>query len=155
DKRFCPLKLTEWTVHSPVRGVPALREPPWKRTPRRRYNAVVPRSRQLETPAMDAPCARRVVRIRAISLAAIAPPAAVADCPYYQWQPGDGLPGTDGSVYALTVYNGNMIAGGSFTIAGGVIANSIAQWNGTSWRPLGSGMGGIFPTVDALSVYNG
>ncbi|MGP8217568.1 MAG: hypothetical protein ACLQQ4_18515 [Bacteroidia bacterium] len=50
--------------------------------------------------------------------------------------------GMNGYVNALTVYNGNLIAGGSFTTAGGNAANNIAEWNGTSWSALGSGMGG-------------
>ena len=40
---------------------------------------------------------------------------------------------------------------GDFTIVGGMSANYIASWNGSSWSPLGSGMNG---PVDALMVYN-
>jgi hypothetical protein len=51
-----------------------------------------------------------------------------------------------GPVRALTVYNGDLIATGRFTSAGGVGANSIARWSGTiaagSWQPLGSGITG-------------
>ncbi len=47
--------------------------------------------------------------------------------------------GTDGSVYALTVRNGNLIASGAFTSAGGNPATNIAEWNGSSWSGLGSG----------------
>jgi hypothetical protein len=36
--------------------------------------------------------------------------------------------------------SGNLYAGGNFTSAGGVSANYIAKWNGTSWTGLGSGM---------------
>jgi hypothetical protein len=58
-------------------------------------------------------------------------------------------------VDALTVYNGELIAGGYFTTAGGVSANNIARWNGTTWQPLGTGMGGdSHPRVSALMVYN-
>ena len=32
-------------------------------------------------------------------------------------------------------------AGGTFWEAGGVSANNIAQWDGTAWSPLGSGIG--------------
>jgi hypothetical protein len=35
--------------------------------------------------------------------------------------------------------NGDLVAGGAFTTAGGVSANRIARWNGSSWAPLGSG----------------
>ncbi len=35
--------------------------------------------------------------------------------------------------------SGNIYAGGEFTTAGGVSANRIAKWNGTSWSALGTG----------------
>ncbi|NOY89466.1 MAG: hypothetical protein GXO93_08810 [FCB group bacterium] len=78
------------------------------------------------------------------------------------WSPlGSGMSGSDGfgpSVFALTVYNNKLIAGGKFTAAGGVAANKIAAWNGSSWSPLGSGMSGYYPYSDAyvqsLTVYN-
>lgn len=60
--------------------------------------------------------------------------------------------GMDNWVHALTVYNGELIAGGQFTGAGGVPANYIAKWNGYSWSPLGSGTNA---EVDALCVFNG
>lgn len=60
--------------------------------------------------------------------------------------------GMDNWVHALCVYNGELIAGGQFTSAGGVPANYIAKWNGYSWSPLGSG---VNTEVDALCVYNG
>jgi hypothetical protein len=59
--------------------------------------------------------------------------------------------GLNGEVKAVTYYNGNLIAAGSFTTAGGVPANRIAMWNGTSWMPLGQGVSG---EVYALAVYN-
>ncbi len=55
-------------------------------------------------------------------------------------------------VWVQAVYNGELVVGGKFTMAGGVPANYIAKWNGISWAPLGSGMDG---EVDALAVYNG
>jgi hypothetical protein len=45
--------------------------------------------------------------------------------------------------------NGDLVAGGDFTTAGGVAANRVARWNGTSWSPLGSGMSSF---VSALAV---
>jgi hypothetical protein len=78
---------------------------------------------------------------------------------------GSGMSGLDilgGSpeVFALTVYNGELVAGGRFGGAGGVDVNMIACWDGNNWQPLGSGMSGIyywedFPEVYALTVYNG
>src|SRR5262249_34084660 len=49
--------------------------------------------------------------------------------------------GLDRDVSALALDGaGNLYAGGVFTTAGGVVANNIARWNGTSWAALGSGM---------------
>jgi hypothetical protein len=62
--------------------------------------------------------------------------------------------GTDPNVYALTVYNGKLIAGGGFTIAGGVVASYIASWDGSSWSPLGSGMD-EYGSVEDLTSYDG
>jgi hypothetical protein len=61
------------------------------------------------------------------------------------------MSGSTPVVYALTAWNGELIAGGSFTTAGGVTCNYIARWDGTSWEPLSSGMN---TGVDALTVYN-
>jgi hypothetical protein len=61
----------------------------------------------------------------------------------------------NGPVYAAVVDSGNLYIGGSFTVAGNVLATNIAKWNGTNWSALGSGMSGgfalkFFPTVYAL-----
>lgn len=65
------------------------------------------------------------------------------------WTPlGSGM---NGQVLALCVYNNELIAGGSFTTAGGISANYIAKWNGSSWSPLGSGVNN---SVYSLAVYN-
>lgn len=70
-----------------------------------------------------------------------------------QWLPREGVPGgMNASVFALEVYDGNLIAGGFFTTVGGVSANYIAHWNGTNWSPLSTGMNA---GVRALTVYNG
>lgn len=55
-------------------------------------------------------------------------------------------------VYALTVFNNALIAGGSFGTAGGAPAYGIASWNEVSWSPLGSGVEGA---LSALTVYDG
>ncbi|MGD2109598.1 MAG: hypothetical protein PVI86_09420 [Phycisphaerae bacterium] len=72
------------------------------------------------------------------------------------WERAAGQPGVVGlAVEALVVFDdGNgpaLYAGGTFSSAGGVAANNIAKWNGTSWSPLGLGTDG---TVYALAVYN-
>ena len=58
-------------------------------------------------------------------------------------------------VNALTVFDDGggpaLYAGGCFTTAGGVAANRIAKWDGSSWAALGSGMNGV---VNALTVFD-
>ena len=57
------------------------------------------------------------------------------------WDPRFSPPGMNNNVYALAVDgNGVLYAGGDFTAAGGVGANHIARWDGTSWTPISSGM---------------
>lgn len=68
------------------------------------------------------------------------------------WSPlGSGISGPYPVINTLIVYNNELIAGGQFTSAGGVSANNIAKWNGTSWSPLGSGTN---TPVLALTIYN-
>jgi hypothetical protein len=43
-------------------------------------------------------------------------------------------------INTLAVSGSNLYAGGSFTTAGGIPANHIAKWNGSSWSALGSGL---------------
>ena len=68
------------------------------------------------------------------------------------WSPlGSGLSGSFflTAANALCVLpNGDLVAAGSFTVAGGVPANGIARWNGSSWSPLGAGV----QSVQALAV---
>lgn len=49
-----------------------------------------------------------------------------------------------------------LMVGGSFTIAGGVPANGIARWNGSSFAGLGTGISAIgsFPNVRALGAFD-
>ncbi|HKQ47132.1 MAG TPA: immunoglobulin domain-containing protein [Phycisphaerae bacterium] len=53
----------------------------------------------------------------------------------------------DGSGSALYV-------GGDFESAGGISANSIARWDGTTWTPLSSGVTGLGNEVRSLAVYD-
>jgi len=56
------------------------------------------------------------------------------------------------SVEALAVSGSDLYVGGEFTTAGGIAANYIAKWNGSTWSALGSGMNN---TVMALAVAGG
>jgi hypothetical protein len=47
------------------------------------------------------------------------------------------------SAQALAVLqNGDLVVGGAFTGAGGVVCNNIARWNGAAWSALGGGTAG-------------
>jgi hypothetical protein len=63
------------------------------------------------------------------------------------WQPLGA--GVNGDVLAMAVWNGQLVAAGNFTEAGGQAASRIASWDGSEWSPLGS------PPNDGLdrSVY--
>lgn len=70
---------------------------------------------------------------------------------------GTGLTGAGNpTVSALAVLpNGDLVAGGTFTIAGGVPVSCIARWDGTAWHALGSGMAiavPYLPQVNALTA---
>jgi hypothetical protein len=57
-------------------------------------------------------------------------------------------PDYSASVNALAVSGTNLYAGGEFSTAGGVPANHVANWDGSTWSALGSGMNGeVFALV--------
>ncbi|MBK8167965.1 MAG: hypothetical protein IPK64_18630 [bacterium] len=66
-----------------------------------------------------------------------------------QWQSlGQGM---NDIVRSLVVFDGALIAGGRFTASGAVNLEHIARWDGTSWNPVGDGLGF---DVYALATYN-
>lgn len=75
------------------------------------------------------------------------------------WQDlGGGISNSlSGFVNDVAVLNGELIAAGNFTIAGGTSVSNIARWNGSTWQPLGSGTNGevyslCLPTNGGLIV---
>ncbi len=73
------------------------------------------------------------------------------------WSPlGTGMGnGLNGEVNALAIAgNGDVYAGGIFSLAGGVSATNVARWNGTAWNPLDAGVryGVNTGSVNALAV---
>ena len=73
----------------------------------------------------------------------------------WAWGPlGSGMSGgaITTRVVSLTTFEGALVAGGFFATAGGVDADFIAQWDGSTWAPVGDGMSGA---VRALTVYDG
>jgi PKD repeat protein len=66
---------------------------------------------------------------------------------------GSGVGTQPAEVMALAVYNGELYAGGYFTLGTGGPGNYIAKWNGTSWVSLNTG--GMNDEVFSFAVYNG
>jgi hypothetical protein len=56
------------------------------------------------------------------------------------------------TVFALTVYNGELIAAGAFQYAGNTPVANIARWDGTAWQAVGTDLNNF---VRALTVHNG
>ncbi|MCI0366175.1 MAG: hypothetical protein L0219_20130 [Phycisphaerales bacterium] len=74
----------------------------------------------------------------------------------YVWRALDE--GTDGPVFALTVFNNQLIVGGNFAHAGNLSSASqhIAAWTGSDWLNVGNGIGdSLEDFVGALAVFNG
>jgi hypothetical protein len=63
--------------------------------------------------------------------------------------------GLNNAVWALTVFNGELYAGGMFTATGsGTPANHVAKWNGTQWLPVGEGLNDTIYTLCVDSLQN-
>lgn len=70
------------------------------------------------------------------------------------WNGSDWVPLGSGMfhfVYSLSEFDGNLIAGGAFPTAGGLLVHNIAQWDGSEWLNLSSGTGN---SVVCLTTYN-
>lgn len=71
------------------------------------------------------------------------------------WPLGTGIQGS--SAVALTAFGSSqgqpaLYVGGQFTMAGGVGANRIAKWNGSSWSALGAGLNNIVSALTATDT---
>jgi trimeric autotransporter adhesin len=61
--------------------------------------------------------------------------------------------GMNSNVNAIVTSGTNVYAAGRFTLASGVVANRIAKWNGTTWSPLGTGLGGnVSVSIGSLAM---
>ncbi|MGB3969506.1 MAG: hypothetical protein WBO45_22420, partial [Planctomycetota bacterium] len=98
-----------------------------------------------------------VVAGGAFAAAGGVPAARIARWNGSAWAPlGTGLSGatTFVDVRALTALpDGTLVAGGSFTIAGGTPANYVARWDGASWSPMGTGL--AIPPLGFVVMPNG
>jgi len=79
---------------------------------------------------------------------------------------GDGLDGDYPHIKGLTTFDDgsglSLYGVGHFSLAGGASANNIAKWDGTSWSPLGEGLGSYetpvvkgYRDVNAAGLYVG
>jgi hypothetical protein len=90
------------------------------------------------------------VLVAALCLGFVSKPAAAQCAGTWLASPSEQPGVSGGAVLAhAELPNGDIVVGGDFTSAGGVVANRIARWDGTRWRALGSGMNG---SVRALAV---
>ncbi len=62
---------------------------------------------------------------------------------------------TNGPVYALCEWNGDLYAAGDFSTARGVAAAGIVRWDGTACHGLGTGLTGGTADGYALAIYGG
>ena len=77
-----------------------------------------------------------------------------------EWHPmGSGVGNSNHrtpDVQAFTIYQGDLVAGGSFDLAGGEEAHFIARWDGSTWHPVGSGLQKIdFGGIYDFTIYEG
>ncbi|HWL93036.1 MAG TPA: hypothetical protein VNT79_05845 [Phycisphaerae bacterium] len=70
----------------------------------------------------------------------------------HEWSALGQTGDTSGQIRKLAIYNGDLIAAGSFTKIGGVDAANIARFDGSTWHPLGNGLNHVVRTI---AVYNG
>lgn len=97
--------------------------------------------------------------IAACALVLCAGSVSARACPVEGWTPGEPIPGVDGEVQAMTVWDpdGNgplapkIVIGGTFTTAGNVAANNIAALDTATnqWSALSTGM----TNTGAVAVY--
>jgi trimeric autotransporter adhesin len=73
------------------------------------------------------------------------------------WTKRFGPPGPDGYVNAIAVKGSDIYVGGSFKMAGEVVANNVARWDGTKWNALNTGVDGTVRVIfiDGNDIYVG
>ena len=98
--------------------------------------------------------ARRFRMYTALNGQPVFRPAGSSGADDYRWQSGFGLPeGTNGSISAVVQAGNSIYIGGDFTAVGNIVANHVAQWDGTTWSSVGTGLAnGVNNSVLALVV---
>ena len=79
-----------------------------------------------------------------------------------EWVPGSPMPGTDNTIQCSVLWTRPgaekpwLVIGGKFRVAGNVVANGVAAWDGENWHAFGTGVTDEnYFEVNALEVYNG
>jgi trimeric autotransporter adhesin len=75
-----------------------------------------------------------------------------------KWWAGFDTMGTNGRISSLLDYQGQLLAAGYFTEAGGAAVGGVASWNGNSWTALGDGFGRFGsnpPQINKMIEWNG
>src|SRR6478609_2795115 len=67
---------------------------------------------------------------------------------YYTWDSRFNPVGTEGTISALALDGAIVYLGGEFKVAGKVLANNVARWDGTTWSALSTGTNGPIYTMD-------
>jgi len=146
------LSVTGATAQDSNHGVILVLQGSQRRLAYHRLHVTDARRRELKaTLAVDSPGKLAIVVADAGAAYPLCIDPTFSDANWFSMGFGVGTsPGTNGNVYALANDgDGNVYAGGDFTLAGGVVVNRVAKWDGTIWSALGSGMNG---TVLALAV---
>ncbi|MCY7411206.1 MAG: hypothetical protein LH473_13115, partial [Chitinophagales bacterium] len=60
-----------------------------------------------------------------------------------------------GDAHCLKVFNDKLIAGGEFSKINSTTVHYIAQYDGSTWSPIGNGFTGLDHDVESLAVFNG
>lgn len=55
------------------------------------------------------------------------------------------------STLSMTVFENELIVGGTYDISGSISSNFISKWNGTAWSVLGTGMNNTVYTVETMN----
>ena len=70
------------------------------------------------------------------------------------WYPvGSGALSSGDQVFAGAYVDDTLYVGGNFETIGGVNALLVAQWNGSTWQPMGAGLGTNLVSVYAMAVH--
>ncbi len=83
-----------------------------------------------------------------------------ATCPS-TWLPGFGAGTSNGKIYSVTAFDDgsgsgpSLVVGGQFSSIGGVAANNVARWNGTSWTAMGAGFNSVVADLAVIHSPNG